>query len=150
MTSCPKNCQRRSAFCHGTCQRYTPSAGLRRRGRSTQRKVRGSRGRSARGDMETRSKSRPRGDCMSREKHCEFCSGSKTLYQYTPETKIYIDTFGSAHVLTTECFHCPPYAKCSMKNIPSRSAFLINFCPNCGRPLNGDVKKYAGKKRGIK
>lgn len=66
---------------------------------------------------------------------CEFCNGKESLYQYTNSTKLFINTFGKARTLVTECRSCPPYADCSMKNVPARSAFIINFCPHCGRPL---------------
>ena len=66
---------------------------------------------------------------------CEYCNGKKTLFQHTNSTKLFVDTFGSATTLVTECVCCPPYAKCGMKDIPANSVFKINFCPHCGRPL---------------
>lgn len=70
---------------------------------------------------------------------CEFCNGKESLYQYTNSTKLFINTFGEARTLVTECKSCPPYADCSMKNVPARSAFIINFCPHCGRPLTEEA-----------
>lgn len=69
---------------------------------------------------------------------CEYCSGAFAEYQHTINTKLYINTFGKARTLETECNSCPPYARCSMNGIPVRSAFIINYCPNCGRKLDGD------------
>lgn len=66
---------------------------------------------------------------------CEYCNGKRTLYQKTRHTRLYMDTFGAASTLVTECSCCPPYVKCCMKDIPANSAFKINFCPECGRPL---------------
>ena len=70
-----------------------------------------------------------------RDKGCEYCDGKRNEYQHTIDTKLSIITFEKARVLETECNRCPPYANCCMKNIPSRSFFLINFCPHCGRKL---------------
>lgn len=70
-------------------------------------------------------------------KGCEFCGGGKTLYQQTRNTKLYINTFGKARTLVTECVQCPPFAKCCLKGVSANSVFLINFCPECGRPLKG-------------
>lgn len=79
---------------------------------------------------------------------CEFCNGKESLYQYTNSTKLFINTFGKARTLVTECRSCPPYADCSMKNVPARSAFIINFCPHCGRPLAeeawAELEKHIG------
>lgn len=71
---------------------------------------------------------------------CEFCEGKETEYQHTYHTKIYIGTFGKRRTLEVEAVRCPPFARCSSKNIPVRSAFYINFCPECGRDLrDGEV-----------
>ena len=77
-----------------------------------------------------------------REKGCEYCNGKRNEYQHTIDTKLSINTFGKARVLETECNRCPPYANCCMKNIPARSAFIINFCPNCGRNLNNPTDEH--------
>ena len=66
---------------------------------------------------------------------CKYCNGKKTLYQHTNSTKLFINTFGAAATLVTECIACPPYADCCMKDISANSAFRIKFCPECGRPL---------------
>lgn len=70
---------------------------------------------------------------------CEYCAGEEKLYQYTCNTKLFINTFSLACTIVTECNPCPPYSKCSMRGIPARSAFLINYCPNCGRKLSKEV-----------
>jgi hypothetical protein len=72
---------------------------------------------------------------IDREKGCEYCNGEKTLYQHTTTTKLYMNTFGKARTLVTECIPCPPYAECCLKGNSCNSAFLINFCPECGRKL---------------
>lgn len=66
---------------------------------------------------------------------CEYCNGKTTLYQHTNTTKLFMNTFGKAATLVTECIACPPYADCCMKDISANSAFRIKFCPECGRPL---------------
>lgn len=71
-----------------------------------------------------------------REKGCEYCSGEHSEYQHTHTTKLYINTLGKARTLVTECNPCPPYANCCAKDHHARSAFIINYCPNCGRKLN--------------
>lgn len=82
---------------------------------------------------------------------CEYCNGKKTLYQKTRHTRLYMNTFGVASTLVTECSCCPPHVKCCMKDIPANSAFKINFCPECGRPLNKEAwemlqKRLEGRK----
>lgn len=67
---------------------------------------------------------------------CEYCAGESKLYQHTYNTKLYINTFGRARTIETECMPCPPYSKCCMNGIPARSAFIINYCPHCGRKLD--------------
>ena len=74
---------------------------------------------------------------------CEYCSGRRTEYYHTTNTKLYINTFGNAQVLETECNPCPPYSNCSLRGIPVRSAFIINYCPNCGRKLDGGANDAA-------
>ena len=70
---------------------------------------------------------------------CKICNGKTTLYQYTANTKLFMNTFGHAATLVTECMGCPPYAECCMKGISANSAFKINFCPECGRPLTKEA-----------
>ena len=67
---------------------------------------------------------------------CEYCAGETKLYQRTNNTKLYINTLGRARTIETECMPCPPYSKCCMNGIPARSAFLIKYCPHCGRKLD--------------
>lgn len=75
----------------------------------------------------------------SKWESCEFCNGKTVLYQYTNSTKLFVNTFGGAATLVTECSDCPPYADCCMKDISANSAFRIKFCPNCGRPLTEEA-----------
>lgn len=67
---------------------------------------------------------------------CPFCNGKLTLYQSTIYTKLYINTFGEATALVVENNGCPSFALCDMKDIPIRSAFIIKYCPECGRKLS--------------
>lgn len=73
------------------------------------------------------------------EKPCDMCGGKTTLYQHTNTTKLFMNTFGEASTLVTECMACPPYADCCMKGISVNSAFKIKFCPECGRPLTDEA-----------
>lgn len=73
------------------------------------------------------------------EKPCSMCGGKTTLYQHTNTTKLFMNTFGEAATLVAECMACPPYADCCMKGISANSAFKINFCPECGRPLTPEA-----------
>ena len=75
----------------------------------------------------------------SKWERCEFCNGKTVLYQYTNSTKLFVNTFGGAATLVTECNDCPPYADCCMKDISANSAFRIKFCPECGRPLTEEA-----------
>lgn len=70
---------------------------------------------------------------------CEYCAGGKKLYQHTNTTNLWIDKFGKSRTLLVECDPCPPYANCCMKNNPTRSAFIINYCPNCGADMREDT-----------
>ena len=72
---------------------------------------------------------------LERENGCEYCNGTEAEYQHTHNTTISLNTFGKARTLLTECKVCPPYANYAMKDIPARSAFIINFCPECGKKL---------------
>ena len=73
------------------------------------------------------------------EKPCNMCGGKTTLYQHTNTTKLFMNTFGKAATLVTECNACPPYADCCMKGISMNSAFRISYCPECGRPLTDEA-----------
>lgn len=66
---------------------------------------------------------------------CKYCNGEKVEIDHTHNTRLYMNTFGQARTLLTECNPCPPYANCCMKDIPANSAFIINYCPKCGRSL---------------
>ena len=72
-------------------------------------------------------------------KPCKVCNGKTTLYQHTNTTKLFMNTFGKATTLVTECNACPPYADCCMKGISANSAFRISYCPECGRPLTDEA-----------
>ena len=72
-------------------------------------------------------------------KSCKVCNGKTTLYQHTNTTKLFMNTFGKAATLVTECNACPPYADCCMKGISMNSAFRISYCPKCGRPLTDEA-----------
>ena len=72
-------------------------------------------------------------------KPCKVCNGKRTLYQHTNTTKLFMNTFGKAATLVTECNACPPYADCCMKGISMNSAFRISYCPECGRPLTDEA-----------
>ena len=72
-------------------------------------------------------------------KPCKVCNGKTTLYQHTNTTKLFMNTFGKATTLVTECNACPPYADCCMKGISMNSAFRISYCPECGRPLTDEA-----------
>lgn len=72
-------------------------------------------------------------------KPCKVCNGKTTLYQHTNTTKLFMNTFGKARTLVTECNACPPYADCCMKGISMNSAFIISYCPECGRPLTDEA-----------
>ena len=82
------------------------------------------------------------------EKPCNMCGGKTTLYQHTNTTKLFMNTFGNAATLVTECTACPPYADCCMKDISANSAFKINFCPECGRPLTEEAWDELEKRMG--
>jgi hypothetical protein len=85
----------------------------------------------------------PTVDAEPVQRGCEYCSGRRTEYYHTTNTKLYINTFGNAQVLETECNPCPPYSNCSLRGIPVRSVFIINYCPNCGRKLDGGANDAA-------
>lgn len=84
------------------------------------------------------------------EKPCDMCRGKKALYQHTNTTKLFMNTFGEAATLVTECMACPPYADCCMKGISANSAFKINFCPECGRPLTPEAWAELEKRMGVR
>lgn len=84
------------------------------------------------------------------EKPCNMCGGKTTLYQHTNTTKLFMNTFGNAATLVTECTACPPYADCCMKDISANSAFKINFCPECGRPLTEEAWAELEKRIGVR
>ena len=68
---------------------------------------------------------------------CEFCKGGMVQIGQTHDTKLFVNTgeSGKARVLSVECVPCPDNALCGLKNVPTRTSFLINFCPMCGRDL---------------
>lgn len=70
-----------------------------------------------------------------RSKGCGYCRGVESIYQHTNTTKISINSFGKARALMVECNLCPPYSDCCARGVPDRSAFIIRYCPECGRRL---------------
>lgn len=60
---------------------------------------------------------------------CEHCAGTVSLYQQTSSTKLVINTMNGASALYVDCMS-------NDSAIPDRSAFVIHFCPNCGRDLS--------------
>ena len=70
---------------------------------------------------------------------CEYCKGGHQLYQTNIYTKLYMNHFGLQRTLEIESRICPPYVDCCMKDIPVRSVFIINYCPNCGEKLGDEL-----------
>lgn len=67
---------------------------------------------------------------------CEYCNGSgRVPYQETHSVKLYLNSFGDARTIEVEADKCPPMIGCMLSKIPLRSAFIINFCPNCGADM---------------
>lgn len=77
---------------------------------------------------------------------CEYCGGEKTLYQSVSFTELFMDMFGDNHILLVQSCKCPPFAGCTRKNLPVNAAFKINFCPECGRPLNEKAREMLKKR----
>ena len=73
---------------------------------------------------------------------CEYCGGDRVLYQHTHTTKMFVNRFGMTRTIEVECDPCPPYVDCCMKNVLSRSVFIINYCPNCGERLVNDDENW--------
>lgn len=73
-------------------------------------------------------------------KPCAVCYGGKQGYRHTLHTTLFVDTFGKKRVLLVESSGCPPFAECALKDKPLRSAFAINFCPECGRDLRKETE----------
>lgn len=67
---------------------------------------------------------------------CQYCGGKRVEIGHSHSTALFMDTFGKKQTLETECDPCPDYSQCCMKHIPARTAFLIHFCPMCGRKLD--------------
>lgn len=77
---------------------------------------------------------------------CDICGGGKNLYQTTATTKLFMDRLGDRRTLVVECMACPPYAKCSRNGRAIASAFLLDYCPCCGRPLTPAARKEFERK----
>ena len=72
------------------------------------------------------------------ETMCEFCENlTDEPRQYQKDTygEIYLVRYGRKTLLLVEQDKCPPYAECSAKNVPIRSGYEINYCPECGADL---------------
>ena len=71
---------------------------------------------------------------------CPYCNGTLALYGATNTTELYINTANGAKAIytSTTAAACPENAKCALKGIENNAAFVINFCPNCGRDLNAE------------
>lgn len=67
---------------------------------------------------------------------CKYCNRQLAEIGHTHTTRLEMNTFGGAQTLVAVCDPCPDHAQCAMKHIASRSAFIINYCPMCGRKLN--------------
>lgn len=70
---------------------------------------------------------------------CEYCCVEKALYQTSPYNKLFINTFGNKRTLRVENTGCPEFVKCGQKSVPVASEFIINYCPNCGAKMDGNV-----------
>jgi hypothetical protein len=73
---------------------------------------------------------------------CEYCATWKeheTVYQEGTYCDILISNFMDRPTLVVANLHkgCPKYAECSAKEINMKSAFRINYCPNCGEKMEG-------------
>lgn len=66
---------------------------------------------------------------------CPYCEKDAAIYQETHHTNLYIEKFGPLHILKTEVNACPPFVECSRRGEEICAAFIINFCPHCGRDL---------------
>lgn len=69
---------------------------------------------------------------------CQYCDGKFAEYQRTYCMTLSMGTFGKNRTLEVSACRCPPFVDCAFKNIPASSAFIINYCPNCGRKLKED------------
>lgn len=67
---------------------------------------------------------------------CNYCGGKRVELGHSHSTTLFMDTIGKKQTLETECDPCPDYSQCGMKHVPARTAFLIHYCPMCGRKLD--------------
>ena len=80
---------------------------------------------------------------------CEYCQHlfetdepTETLYQTGTYNDLLISRFDNKSILLVKNKkQCPAFAKCSAKNIAPKTAFVIHFCPECGRKLDGKEDK---------
>lgn len=63
------------------------------------------------------------------EKGCEYCNDGKTLYQKITGTMLYINCSNGARAL---------YFETEFAGVSINSAYIINYCPNCGRKLKSE------------
>lgn len=67
---------------------------------------------------------------------CQYCDGKFAEYQRTHCVTLSMGTFGKHRTLEVSACKCPPFVDCYAKDCPANSAFIINYCPNCGRKLS--------------
>ncbi len=75
---------------------------------------------------------------------CEFCenlTNEPRQYQESIYGKLSLVRYGCKTILLVEPNMCPPYARCSAKNIPIRIGYEINCCPNCGADMRKKEKE---------
>lgn len=78
---------------------------------------------------------------------CQYCDGKFAEYQRTYCMTLSMGTFGKNRTLEVSACRCPPFVDCAFKNSPANSAFIINYCPNCGRKLNDSVIKAIRRRK---
>lgn len=69
---------------------------------------------------------------------CIYCSGGRRLYQHSENTELWINKLGARYIIEVSCDKCPPFANCSAKDREAWAAFVIKYCPECGRKLTED------------
>lgn len=67
---------------------------------------------------------------------CQYCDGEFAEYQRTHCMTLSMGSIGKHRTLEVSACKCPPFVDCYAKDSPANSAFIINYCPNCGRKLS--------------